>query len=107
MLGNAPGGRNCCRHKFDLLSLDVVSEQLWPKTLLWRSEFRKIVALAIRKKAITIHAAQEIMRKAGGKFRTPRVAVSSDASCDWWQGLIAQPTTASSSLLQTRNAFNW
>ena len=35
---------------------------------LWRSEFRKIVALAIRKKAITIHAAQEIMRKAEASF---------------------------------------
>ena len=70
MLGNAPGVRNCRGHKRDLLSLDVVFEQLWPKALLWRSEFRKIVVLAIRKKAITIHGAQEIMRKGGGKFRT-------------------------------------
>ena len=79
MLGNAPGGRNCCRHKFDLLSLDVVSEQLWPKTLLWCSEFRKIVAPAIRKKAITIHAAEEIMRKAEASFERCEFAVSSDA----------------------------
>ena len=40
----------------------------WIAPLLWRSEFRNIVALAIRKKAITIHAAEKIMRKAEASF---------------------------------------
>jgi hypothetical protein len=37
------------------------------------------VALAIRKKAITIHAAEEIMRKAEVSFERCEFAVSSDA----------------------------
>jgi hypothetical protein len=51
----------------------------WIAPLLWRSEFRNIVALAIRKKALTIHAAQEIMRKAEASFERCEFAVSSDA----------------------------
>jgi len=51
----------------------------WIAPVLWRSEFRNIVALAIRKKAITIHAAQEIMRKAEASFERCEFAVSSDA----------------------------
>jgi predicted nucleic acid-binding protein len=51
----------------------------WIAPLLWRSEFRNIVALAIRKKAITIHAAEEIMRKAEASFERCEFAVSSDA----------------------------
>jgi predicted nucleic acid-binding protein len=51
----------------------------WIAPLLWRSEFRNIVALAIRKKAITIQAAQEIMRKAEATFEHCEFAVSSDA----------------------------
>ena len=48
-------------------------KQLWPKTLIG------CVALAIRKKAITIHAAQEMMRKAEASFEHCEFAVSSDA----------------------------
>ena len=51
----------------------------WIAPLLWRSEFRNILALAIRKKALTIHAAQEIMRKAEASFERSEFAVSSDA----------------------------
>lgn len=51
----------------------------WIAPLLWRSEFRNIVALAIRKKAITIDVAQEIMRKAEATFEHSEFAVSSDA----------------------------
>jgi predicted nucleic acid-binding protein len=51
----------------------------WIAPLLWRSEFRNIVALAIRKKAITIHAAQEIMREVEATFERSEFAVSSDA----------------------------
>ena len=51
----------------------------WIAPLLWRSEFRNIVALAIRKKALTIHAAQEIVRKAEASFERGEFAVSSDA----------------------------
>jgi predicted nucleic acid-binding protein len=51
----------------------------WIAPLLWRSEFRNIVALAIRKKAITIQAAREIMRKAEATFEHSEFAVSSDA----------------------------
>ena len=51
----------------------------WIAPLLWRSEFRNIVALAIRKRALTVHAAQEIMRKAEASFEGGEFAVSSDA----------------------------
>jgi predicted nucleic acid-binding protein len=51
----------------------------WIAPLLWRSEFRNIVALAIRKKALTIHAAQEIVRTAEATFERGEFAVSSDA----------------------------
>jgi predicted nucleic acid-binding protein len=51
----------------------------WIAPLLWRSEFRNIVALAIRKKALTITAAQEIVRKAEGSLERSEFAVSSDA----------------------------
>jgi predicted nucleic acid-binding protein len=51
----------------------------WIAPLLWRSEFRNIVAHSIRKKTITVHAAQEIMRKAEANFERCEFAVSSDA----------------------------
>ena len=51
----------------------------WIAPLLWRSEFRNIVALAVRKRALTVHAAQEIMRKAEASFEGGEFAVSSDA----------------------------
>jgi predicted nucleic acid-binding protein len=51
----------------------------WIAPLLWRSEFRNIVALAIRKRALTVHAAQDIMRKAEASFEGGEFAVSSDA----------------------------
>jgi predicted nucleic acid-binding protein len=51
----------------------------WIAPLLWRSEFRNIVALAIRKKALTITAAQEIVRKAEGSLERSEFTVSSDA----------------------------
>lgn len=51
----------------------------WIAPLLWRSEFRNIVGLAIRRKAVTIHAAQEIVRKAEASFERSEFAVSSDA----------------------------
>ena len=51
----------------------------WIAPLLWRSQFRNIVALAIRKRALTVHAAQEIMRKAEASFEGGEFAVSSDA----------------------------
>ena len=51
----------------------------WIAPLLWRSEFRNIVALAIRKKTLTINAAQEIVRKAEASFERGEFAVASDA----------------------------
>jgi predicted nucleic acid-binding protein len=51
----------------------------WVAPLLWRSEFRNIVALAIRKKALTINAALEIVRRAEASFEHCEFAVSSDA----------------------------
>jgi predicted nucleic acid-binding protein len=51
----------------------------WIAPLLWRSEFRNVVTLAIRKRALTIDAAQEIMRKAEASFERCEFAVSSDA----------------------------
>ena len=57
----------------------LAKDPYWIAPLLWRSEFRNIVALAIRKKVITIHAAQEIVRKAEATFERGEFAVSSDA----------------------------
>ena len=51
----------------------------WIAPLLWRSEFRNIVALAIRKKALTINAALEIVRRAEANFEHSEFAVSSEA----------------------------
>ena len=51
----------------------------WIAPLLWRSEFRNIMALAIRKRTMTIDAAQDIMRKAEASFDGSEFAVSSDA----------------------------
>jgi predicted nucleic acid-binding protein len=51
----------------------------WIAPLLWRSEFRNIMALALRNKALTINAAQEIVRKAEASFERSEFAVSSDA----------------------------
>lgn len=51
----------------------------WIAPLLWRSEFRNIVALAIRRRALAIHSAQEIMRKAEVTFQGSEFAVSSGA----------------------------
>ena len=51
----------------------------WIAPMLWRSEFRNIVALAIRRRALAIHSAQEIMRKAEASFEGGEFAVSSDA----------------------------
>ena len=51
----------------------------WIAPLSWRSEFRNIVALAIRKKALTIPAAREVVRKAEASFEHGEFAVSSDA----------------------------
>ena len=51
----------------------------WIAPLIWCSEFRNIVALAIRKKALTLDVAQEIMRKAEASLEGSEFAVSSDA----------------------------
>jgi len=51
----------------------------WIAPLLWRSEFRNILALAIRKRTLTIDAAQDIMRKAEASLDGSEFAVSSDA----------------------------
>jgi predicted nucleic acid-binding protein len=51
----------------------------WIAPLLWRLEFRNIMALAIRTSALTIGGAQEIMRKAEASFERCEFAVSSDA----------------------------
>ena len=51
----------------------------WISPLLWRSEFRNVLALAIRQKTLTIDAAQEIARKAEASFERREFVVSSDA----------------------------
>jgi predicted nucleic acid-binding protein len=51
----------------------------WIAPLLWRSEFRNIVALAIRKKALTINTAREIVRRAEASLEHSEFGVSSDA----------------------------
>jgi predicted nucleic acid-binding protein len=51
----------------------------WIAPLLWHSEFRNIVGLAIRKRTLTINAALEIVRSAEASFERNEFAVSSDA----------------------------
>ena len=51
----------------------------WIAPLLWRSEFRNILALASRNRTLTIDAAQDIMRKAEASLDGSEFAVSSDA----------------------------
>jgi predicted nucleic acid-binding protein len=51
----------------------------WIAPVLWRSEFRNVLALAIRQKALTIDAAQQIARKAETSFEHCEFAVSSNA----------------------------
>ena len=63
----------------DAAEIALAKDPHWIAPLLWRSEFRNIVALAIRKKALTMHAAQEIVRKAEASFERGEFAVSSDA----------------------------
>ena len=50
----------------------------WIAPLLWRSEFRNILALAIRKKVVTIDSAYAIVWKAEASFEGDEFAVSSD-----------------------------
>jgi predicted nucleic acid-binding protein len=57
----------------------LAKDPYWIAPLLWRSEFRNIMAVAIRKKAVAFDAAQEIMRQAEGSFERSEFAVSSDA----------------------------
>jgi predicted nucleic acid-binding protein len=51
----------------------------WIAPVLWRSEFRNVLALAIRQNALTIGAAQQIASKAEASFEHREFAVSSDA----------------------------
>jgi predicted nucleic acid-binding protein len=51
----------------------------WIAPVLWRSEFRNVLRLAIRQKALTIDAAQDIASKAEASFERREFAVSSDA----------------------------
>ena len=53
----------------------LAKDPYWIAPLLWRSEFRNIMALAIRKRALTTAAAQEIMRKAEAIFERSEFAV--------------------------------
>jgi predicted nucleic acid-binding protein len=57
----------------------LAKDPLWIAPLLWRSEFRNIVGLAIRRKALAIDSAQEIIRRAEASFEGSEFAVSSDA----------------------------
>jgi predicted nucleic acid-binding protein len=47
--------------------------------VLWRSEFRNVLALAIRQNVLTIYAAQEIVGKAEASFEPCEFTISSEA----------------------------
>ena len=57
----------------------LAKDPRWIVPLLWRSEFRNIVGLAIKRKALAVDSAQEIMRRAEASFEGSEFAVSSDA----------------------------
>ena len=73
----------CCRWisspKGAAAEAALAKDPHWIAPLLWRSEFRNVLALAIRHKALTIEAAREIARKAEAGFEGREFAVSSDA----------------------------
>jgi predicted nucleic acid-binding protein len=51
----------------------------WIAPVLWRSEFRNVLALAIRQNVLAIGAVQEIIRKAETGFERCEFTISSDA----------------------------
>jgi predicted nucleic acid-binding protein len=51
----------------------------WIAPLLWRSEFRNVLAMAIRRKALTIEAAKDVAHRAEASFQHREFGVSSDA----------------------------
>ena len=57
----------------------LAKDPYWIAPLLWRSEFRNIMGVAIRKKTLTINAAQEIIRKAEASLERAEFTVASDA----------------------------
>lgn len=61
----------------DAAETALAKDPHWIAPLLWRSEFRNIMALAIRKKTLTLNAAQEIVRKAEASLDGSEFAVSS------------------------------
>jgi predicted nucleic acid-binding protein len=100
MLGSAPGGRDpegirdtnmivvdtnviCYRWisspKSAAAETALAKDPHWIAPVLWRSEFRNVLGLAIRQKALTIDAAKEVASKAEASFERREFAVSSDA----------------------------
>ncbi len=65
--------------KSDAAETALAKDPDWIAPLLWRSEFRNVMALAIRRKALAIDAAQEIASEAEASFERREFAVSSDA----------------------------
>jgi len=57
----------------------LAKDPQWIAPVLWRSEFRNVLALAIRHKALGIEAAKEIARRAEAGFQRREFAVSSNA----------------------------
>jgi predicted nucleic acid-binding protein len=100
MLGNAPGSRDpegirdtnmivvdtnviCYRWisspNSTAAETTLAKDPHWIAPVLWRSEFRNVLAVAIRQKALTIDAAREIARNAETSFERREFTVSSDA----------------------------
>ena len=59
--------------------LALAKDPHWIAPVLWRSEFRNIMALALQTGTLTIHAALEIVHRAEASFEHNEFAVSSDA----------------------------
>jgi predicted nucleic acid-binding protein len=62
----------------DVAEAALAKDPDWIAPVLWRSEFRNVLALAIRQNALTIGAAQQIASKAEASFEHREFAVSSD-----------------------------
>jgi predicted nucleic acid-binding protein len=87
-LGSASGGRDCRRHKrYRWISSPhnaaaeaaLAKDPHWIAPFLWRSEFRNIMALAIRRNTVTIDTALEIVRRAEASLEHNEFVVWSDA----------------------------
>ena len=56
----------------------LLKDAIWASPLLWRSEFRSVLALYLRKQWLSLEASQQIMTEALGQMQDQEYEVDSD-----------------------------